>query len=159
MQQNFKAMWTPGMESIFKGVDPQAVASEIYSVSDTPTKHQIVEKARDENSAMHCLFEWDDTVAAERWREEQAGHVLRHLKVTFVDAHPDDGKEKKYQPVRLFYGDPVKSEGFRSIITIMQNKDQYQQLLEKAKIELKSFRSKYAMLKELQAVFDIIDKI
>ena len=159
MQPNFKAMWTPGMESIFKGADPQAVASEIYSISDTPTKHQVVEKARDEHSAMHGLFEWDNEIAGEKWREEQASHIMRHLKITFVNAHPDGEEKKKYQPVRLFYGDPVKSEGFRSIITIMENKDQYNQLLARAKMELKAFRNKYSMLKELEAVFDVIDTI
>lgn len=160
MQRNFKAMWTPGMESIFKGANPQEVANEIYSISDTPTKHQIVDRARDEASAMHNLFEWDNEVAGEKWREEQASCILRHLKVTFIDAHPDGDDDKKlFQPVRLFYGDPVKSEGFRSIITIMENKEQYKQLLERAKVELKSFRTKYAMLTELKAVFDVIDRV
>ena len=43
--------------------------------------------------------------------------------------------------------------------TFMENKEQYKQLLERAKMELKSFRAKYAMLTELEAVFDVIDRV
>jgi hypothetical protein len=35
----------------------------------------------------------------------------------------------------------------------------YNQLLERAKMEIKSFRKKYAMLNELEALFDVIDQI
>ena len=155
-----KAMWTPGMESIFKGADPQAVAEEILSIGDEPTKHEIVEKARDSHSAMHSLFEWDNDVAAEKWREEQAGHVMRHLKITYTDGG-DGEKEpttKTMQPVRLFYGNPTTSSGFVSIVKVMDDADLYRQLLDRAKSELSSFQQKYKMLKELQPVFEAIDE-
>ena len=61
--------------------------------------------------------------------------------------------------MKLFYGNPLEKEGFAAITTIMQNKDMYDQLLERAKMEIKSFRKKYAMLKELEALFDVIDMI
>ena len=41
----------------------------------------LVEVARDPSHPLHSRFEWDDTVAAHKWRIEQAGQLLR---VTFV---------------------------------------------------------------------------
>jgi hypothetical protein len=45
-----------------------------------------VEAARAEDSPLHSRFEWDDTQAADKWRLEQAGQLLR---VTF---RPDPTK-------------------------------------------------------------------
>ena len=153
-----KAMWEPEWKRFAKGKDPQKVADEIFSISDTPTKEEIVEKAKDASTEMHDLFEWDDTVAAHEYRKEQAGLILRNLKVEFVQ---NEGQERPLisTPVKLFYGNPVEKEGFAAITTIMQNKDMYDQLLERAKMEIKSFRKKYAMLKELESLFDVIDMI
>ena len=155
------AHWEKGFEGFFHNKDPKKVAEEIYSISgseEEPTKAQIVEKARDETSELHDLFEWNDSVAAEKWREDQAGHILRTLKVTFVK---NDAPQEKREPipVRLFYGNPQKKEGFVSIVRIMGNEELYAQLLERAKAELQSLRKKYAMLQELAPVFEMIDEL
>lgn len=154
-----KAMWEPGFEGIFKYKDPQKVADEIFSISDEPTKAQIVEKARDEDTELHDLFEWNDTVAAGKWREEQAGQIMRCLKVTFVKEEHEPPDRTQMIPVRLFYGNPQKRDGFASIVKIMGNDEMYQQLLDRAKNELVSFRKKYSMLKELAPVFEMIDEL
>ena len=156
-----EAMWAPDFVKFAKGADPQKVANEIFSISDEPTKKQIVDMARDENSEMHELFEWNDDVAAEKYREEQAGWILRHLKVTFIKG---DSAEEKTEistkiPVRMFYGNPVEKSGFASIVKIMGNSDMYNALLERARMELRAFRNKYAMLKELETIFEMIDNL
>lgn len=153
-----KAMWSAEMKSLFKGVDPQAVAEEILSIGDEPTNHEIVEKARDEQSSMHCLFEWNNDVAAEKYREVQAGHIMRHLKITYVGINDGDApQEVVMQPTRLFYGNPTQQSGYVSLPKIMGDADVYQALLERAKNELASFRQKYKILKELQPIFEMID--
>ena len=45
----------------------------------TPT--QVVNAARDESSPLHSCFEWDDGLAAESWRIEQARELIRSVKV------------------------------------------------------------------------------
>ena len=154
-----KAMWEPEWKRFAKGTDPQKVADEIFSISDTPTASQIVEMARDPEKESHVLFEWNDTLAAQEWRKEQARLVMRNLKVEFVHEETDSDERKKFTPVRLFYGNPVEKEGFAAITTIMENKDMYDQLLDRAKMEIKSYRKKYSMLKELEPLFDVIDKL
>lgn len=156
-----KAMWEPDFVRLAKGADPQKVADEIYSISDEPTKKQIVDKARNKKSAMHNLFEWNNDIAAEKYREEQAGWILRKLKVTFIDSDEEEESEKIQTkiPVRMFYGNPVEKSGFVSIVKIMGDNDMYNALLDRAKQELKSFKLKYAMLKELEAIFEMIDEL
>ena len=45
------------------------------------TPSAVVESARDEGSPLHDKFEWDDGVAAEAWRLEQARRLIRTVKV------------------------------------------------------------------------------
>ena len=154
-----KAMWEPGSQRTARGTDPQVVADEIFSISDSPTAEQIVNMASDPDKESYKLFDWDDAVAGPKWRKEQARLVMRSLKVEFIQDTNLDVEPKKFTPCRLFYGNPIESEGFVAITKIMGNKDMYQQLLERAKMEIKSFRKKYAMLKELEALFEMIDTI
>lgn len=48
----------------------------------------LVDLARDPEHPLHARFEWDDSLAAEKWRLEQAGQLLR---VTF---RPDPSKPR-----------------------------------------------------------------
>lgn len=59
------------------------------------TPRNIVEHARDPQCPLHRFFDWDDTSAAEKWRLEQAGNLIRRVQV-FVTR---DGVK---QPVRVY---------------------------------------------------------
>ena len=167
MIANLKAMWEPGVKNLYKGKDAQAVADEIYSIGDNPTKAEIVDKARDESTELHSLFEWRDDVAAEKWREEQAGTIMRHLKVVFV--HDEREKPESEivfknavitdEPFRMFFGDPQKKSGFVSVMKVMSDQETYNALLQRAKDEMAAFERKYCILKELQPLFEAMHQI
>lgn len=155
-----EAMWSPDMASLYKGHDAKKVAEEILSISDEPTKQQIVEKARDESTELHSMFEWDDSIAGERWREEQARHIVKALKITYVNPDGDPlPKSVEMKPIRMLFGNPSGSPGFVSTVKILGNKTMYEQLLERAKRELQAFRNKYLMLTELNPIFEMIDQL
>ena len=155
-----KAMWSPEVQGIYKGKDAQKVADEIYSIGDEPTKEQVVEKARDETTELHSMFEWDDAIAGEKWRGEQARKIMGALKVTFVKSDDDPVPPTfTMKPVRMFYGNPSGSPGFVSTMKIMTNHTMYEQLLERAKQELDAFKNKYSILQELQPIFEMIDSL
>ena len=42
----------------------------------------VVKDAKRADSPLHDYFEWDDTVAAAQWREEQARQLVRSVRVT-----------------------------------------------------------------------------
>ena len=153
-----KAMWEPGSSVVSRNTDPQKVADEIYSISDTPTTDEIISMASDPETESYKLFDWDDAVAGPKWRRVQARYVMHSLKVEFVnDGREPEEPTRVMEPVRMFYGNPTGEDGFASIVKIMGNKDMYEQLLERAKAELQAFKKKYAMLKELQDLFEMID--
>ena len=157
-----KAMWAPDSGTTNRGTDPEKVAGEIFSISDTPTASEIVNMASDPGKESYKLFDWDDAVAGPKWRLHQASKILGALKVEFVkkETEPDWKEKEKIIPVRLFYGNPMEEQkGYAAITTIMANDDMYQQLLERAKMELRAFQKKYLILTELESIFDLIDQL
>lgn len=147
------ARWTPGFEGCYKA-DPQTVYEEITSIGEVAEPVTIVEKAKDEDTELHKLFEWDDTKAAYKYRLEQARDIVRHLVLVREENETEEPQEEK-RFVRCFYN-LGKNNQFERTVNIVRNEDKYQQLLEQARRELKAFKEKYAMLKELKPILDLI---
>lgn len=145
-----KAKWRDGFGLYH--ADAQKVAEEIVIIGDEPTTQAIVDKARDENTELHKCFEWDDKIGAEKYRIEQARMLMRHL----VIVKEDESKDKP--EIRMFYKtDNQLESGYKQTEYIVKHEDEYQKLLEKAYAELHAFKVKYACLKELKEIFDLID--
>ena len=47
----------------------------------------VVDYARDPDTALHAYFDWEDSVAAEKWRIEQARRIIRsvHVRLDVTD--------------------------------------------------------------------------
>jgi hypothetical protein len=119
------------------------------------TPRLIVDDARPQQSLLHKCFEWNDAEAAEKYRETQAGYLLRNLiavKVTSMQQEQSD--------VRAFVS-VVKNDNncFVSVATAMSNEDMRQQILENALSELQAIKKKYTQLEELAEVFAALDRI
>ena len=127
--------------------DPTKVHEEIEKI-DEITPENIVSRARDKNSELHKCFEWDDTKAAGKYRLWQARNICANLIIV--------ERETEEQQPRAFYV-AGQNESYQPIQTILRDEDSYQKLLTRAKAELKSFKQKYSMLKELQQIFDLIE--
>lgn len=56
---------------------------EIYEAQGRLTPALVVEEARDPGHSLHSRFEWDDAVAGEEWRRDQAQQMIRSVKVTY----------------------------------------------------------------------------
>lgn len=140
-----QAQWR--FDGLYKA-DAQKVADEIGERKITP--EEVLEIARNENSELHKCFEWDDTVAAEKYRLMQARKIIVNLVYT--------PKNKEEQPVRCFQ---ITSETrtYQPTKCFVVQQDEYQTLLKRAKSELESFRQRYKTLTELESIFEEIDKI
>ena len=149
-----KAKWMDEFKALYKGADAQKVADEIVSIGNSATPKQIVDMARDEATELHKCFTWDDAVAAEKYRLHEARRIACHL---VIEQEPsEDGKPK--EPVRFFH-QAVNGTGYRPTEIIYRNIDEYQQLLDTARAELRAFQKKYSRLTELADVFGAIEAL
>ncbi len=113
------------------------------------TKESLLESARDKNSKIHKLFEWDDAIAGEQWRLHEAGLVLHNLKVTVVKTEDEEPKK-----IRAYMNtNPARAKGtYMNISDALSKIDTREGILIRAKKELIAFVDKYSELEELSDV-------
>lgn len=114
------------------------------------TAKKLVEVSRPENAPLHNVFNWNDEEAAELYREEQGRRIIRCLIVV---------PENNTVTTRAYFNIVAKEPEYHSINTILESKDKYEALMENALKELASFKKKYAVLSQLQPVFEAIESI
>lgn len=123
--------------------DPNEVGKELEKLGENLTPENVVELARNEDSVLHNMFEWDDSIAAEKYRKAQATRIIVNLQVNVI---ADDEKPRQ---VRAFVT-TEKNTKFEPIEKIISDTDKYALLLEKAYKELSSIKHKYETLTEIQ---------
>ena len=127
--------------------DAEKVAIEIEQLENA-TPESILDYARNEDTELHKCFDWDDSIAAEKWRKQQARMIICNL--VYVD-----DKKKEPSKLRVFYQSEEKE--YKPVKFTLQKKDEYQELLERALKELHAFKEKYKMLTELDEIMKLID--
>ena len=118
-------------------VDAQTAGEELERIFNTPGKldpANIVNESRDESAPLHPIFEWDDTKAAEKYRETQAETLMRSV-VTIVDT--PHGPQEVRAVVNV-------QQTYTPIHVVLESREQTDILLETALKELKAFQKKYA---------------
>ena len=111
------------MPGLFTGADAEKCYQEIIGIGEVATPEQILEFAKNPCTELHKCFEWDDSVAAYRYRLQQARTVVCHLIVM-----PQTEKAET-QCFRLLQ---KTDEGYKPTKIIYQNKTEYEKLLERA---------------------------
>lgn len=117
---------------------------------------EVVEFARDEKTALHSLFQWDDSEAARQYRIAQARGIIR----VAVKVH-----EETKQPVQVYVSlprDRTDGGGYRTLVEVLGDDELRDELLATAKSELATFSKKYETLRkvaEMSPVFEAIDDV
>lgn len=112
----------------------------------------VVHEAKAEASPLHPLFEWNDTIAAQNYRVDQARGVIRSIEVVI-----EDRPEQK--PVRAFVSVVRENDRtYTSVQDAMSDPKLREQVLRAALAELEAWRRRYAELVELANVFAAIDE-
>lgn len=111
--------------------------------------HELVEKAKPKNSPIHNLFEWDNTVAGEKWRAHQARMYLACVVVVTTA-----GDSKAYFNVTVTNGERT----YVSSEKAMSEADLWQQVIEDALAELVLWRRRYESYKQLKPMHKVIDQ-
>jgi hypothetical protein len=103
--------------------------------------HDVVDAAKAKNHPLHRYFEWDDKIAANAYRVDQARALIRIVRVEV-----DEDKE----PVRAFLS--VKDDGgqrYQPVEKVLTSASMQIALLKAAKKDLESFRHRYGLLRDL----------
>lgn len=133
--------------------NPEAAAEQFAALNQSVglTPQTLLEANRPADAPLHNEYEWDDTAAAEKYRLQQSGHLIRSL-VIIPEADPnEDDVETTIIPIRAYF--PIQ-DAYEPIAAIIQSPDKRDVLLRQAKQELNAYLQKYHNLSELQPVRD-----
>ena len=119
------------------------------------TPQDLVDEARPIDSPLHKGFEWDDAKAAENYRRHQASIMIRAIVVRESEVI-ENGREDV--SVKIF-NLPEKGGSYESLRAILLDSDKAENLLARAKDELRSFRKKYSQLQRLSQLMSAIDEV
>ena len=109
----------------------------------------VVDFARNPKTALHDVFDWNDTTAAASWRLQQARAFIRVM----VQIMPDPRSNDEPLRVRMYTALREDAEGYKYTPELMTTKAGRESVLATALAELESFQEKYAHLQELAGVF------
>ena len=139
-----------------QSVDANVVGKEFERLEEqngTLTAVDVLDSAKSEDSPLHELFEWDDTVAANKYRLSQASFYIRILVKTEVQ----EEQPKSFRAYVNINPNPQSAGTFENTVTALSKEDTRRIVLNNALKELVSFQNKYNTLIELSAVFSAID--
>lgn len=123
--------------------------SELQSIGETYTPQDVVDFARSKDTELHKCFTWDNTVAAEKWRKQEARVLIANI------VYVKDEETHEPSHVRaVVYSDNDKE--FKPLKFVVKKQDEYEQLLERASAELDAFKRKYSVLGNLQEILALI---
>lgn len=125
----------------------------------------LVDASRPKDAPLHNEFEWDDRIASEKYREVQAGYIIRSvaIKITNIPAEVtkvDVQITKVEEPnVRFYHAIERDGKGFENIETIVTDAEKEAKLMTQCVKDIKYFKEKYLVLKDVMpTLFDAIDK-
>lgn len=149
-QYAFSGHWAPS------GVNPQAAGERIEALrllhgTATVPPAVIVEDARPETSVLHNGFTWDQDLAAQKCREQEARMLVNTIRIVAVNHVP-------CAPRHAFINVIVGIErGYVGYVEVLSDDVLREQVLGKAKADLRAWRQRYADLRELAELFTAID--
>lgn len=111
---------------------------------------QVVDWARDNPaSELHRHFVWDDRVAAERYRVDQARYLIQ---IHVVD---DDAQR---MTISLIY-DRTRGGGYRDRDTVMNHREMRRAAMMDALTDLQRWQERNAHFEELAPIFQTIERV
>ena len=129
----------------------------------------IVAAAKPESSPLHKLFTWDDAIAGELYRRNEARYILRNLRIDYIRKEDQNEEEPRVLKVRAFVNVPEEQDEeeeapaqprrvYLSTAMALRNPQHRDYVLKTAKAELETWRNRYAAFREFDGIIREIDK-
>lgn len=117
------------------------------------TAKNVLEASRPKKSLLHNCFEWNDGIAAEKYRLQQARVLINNVQVSIVSSGGDTLDIPFYEVVK----DKKGKRNYVDVSSIVNNTSYSDQIRSKAKSELHYWKNKYEIFTELRKAIVKVD--
>lgn len=134
--------------------DPQAVGEELERIRSAHSGElypaHVIEAAKNPKNPLHKHFEWDDKIAAEKFRLDQARLLIRVIRIE------DDAGDIRRQYISV-RGPGAK---YLTIDDVLKSRDLSEKVLGQAEADLRAWTIRYKQLKaEIELVHPAIESL
>lgn len=139
----------------FKKEHAQAIGKFIEQAPDKTTPGLLAQIRENPNHTIHDYIEWDDSIAAQKYRLQQVRNIVEHVHIEMEDV-------QSAVPIRAFFS--VREEDssqpeYKPIEVAFSKKAHHKQVINRAKNELKNWAERYRVYQELQPFTRAIDQL
>jgi hypothetical protein len=136
-------------------LNPQECGEELEKLRNAAgdlTTESVLESARSKRSPLHKAFIWDDTVAAKKYRTQQARTLIKSVEVTVID---------QGEPVVIPVSVQVAGAShYKNTVDVLSDEEARAQLVERALGDARKWMGRYNMLRtELAPIFKQIERL
>lgn len=149
---------------------------EIEAKEGAVTSKNFLEASRPEDSPTHAIFEWDDSVAAEKYRLAQSSECIRNIRIEIEEvptqevqlklklSDADDEPQKPNKCTARAFVNTTESVGTRpgryeSFAKVMSDKDKRFVAINNALREFKWLLNKYDFISEFEPIADSVAQV
>lgn len=132
------------------------VCKSLIDEDGAVTPERLVEVSKPKDAPLHNEFEWNNTIAAQKYREEQARQIIKNIVIIEVSEDIEEPKEVKcwVNSDRAFVPTDERLHKYVTIDTALSTETWRNNLLKTARKDMTSFIAKYRRLTELSKIID-----
>jgi len=133
-----------------------AVCKDLIDKEGAVTPQRLVEVSKPKDAPLHGEFEWNNTIAAQKYREEQARQIIKNIVIMEVEEEEAQPKIVKcwVNSDRAFVPTDEGTHRYVTIDTALSNVSWRDNLLKAARRDMSSFIAKYRRLTELDKIIN-----
>jgi len=124
---------------------------ELMNSPDGLSPKTLLNASREEGSLLHNDFEWNDGIAAEKFRLGQARFIIQNVVIV---QKTNDQEEREICKDRAYVSVSGKTGAYVALNSALTNDEWRRHILKCAKNEMETFCAKYARLSELASVIE-----
>lgn len=119
----------------------------IYDQHGKLTPSVVVAEASDPEHPLHAKFEWDDSVAGQKYRERQAAGLIRSVRVVYAEAS-DSQPERSVRAYHSTLDDEDHKPVYRPLEEIAANPLAREMLLREMRRDILALKRRYEGVSE-----------
>jgi len=132
----------------------------IYKKHGTVTQKLILDEAQDPNHPLHQYFEWDDSIAAQKFRLHQALQMIQATRfIAFIGQPQSPPPLVDGTPVRKLISEMKRGGGFILRPQALDDAEIRAALMERKKGQLRSWCREAVDIDELKPLRDAIEAL
>jgi len=133
-----KYSWKTGFHACAPADEVMGELAQLGVGETGVTPEMVLERARDGHSILHSFFEWDDSIAAEKYRVEQAGSLIRAIVIL-----PEAAKASTVIRAVVRVSDGQEKGRYWETERAMSDKEMSKQVLRDAAKDAQSMAARY----------------